>query len=69
MTRVSILSRAYAEAEYILNIPNTYKHMMSSWGGRYASTKYAAKDAERFRISEVWTYLIIEMVPGIRTAC
>lgn len=53
------LAYIYAEAEYILDLLNTYKYLRPSSWGPYVPTKYDAKDEDCFRIGNIWVYVIM----------
>lgn len=58
-----ILSYIYTEAEYILNVPNTYRRMYS-WDP-YIHGKYGPNPLDRFRISNIWTYIVLSFISSL----
>jgi hypothetical protein len=59
--KTSLLLYIYEEAEYVLNIPNTYQFIRPSWDP-YIPTKYDIKNIDRFRVSNIWLYIIISLL-------
>lgn len=61
--RKKILTFVYTEAEYILNVPNTYRRLYS-WDP-YIHGRYGPNPMDRFRISNIWTHIVLSFISSL----